>query len=231
MKSIIVEDEEMSRNLVGLFVSQTKGLELAGTFDAAEPAIEYLRRNPVDLIFLDVEMPGMSGYELLQSLQEMPKVVMITSKPDYAVEAFSYGVTDYLLKPFDYPRFLQAIDRVKSAQPEKAGIVTEGSAEELFVRSDSKIVKVPFDQILYIEALADYIILFTSDGARLIVHSTMKGIYEKLPSDRFVRVHRSYILSLDKVEAIENQMVSIQSKNIPIGASYKEAFMSRLNLL
>jgi DNA-binding LytR/AlgR family response regulator len=228
MNCLIVDDEEMSRNMVKHFVEQTESLNLMGICADGVEASVILNKTDIDLIFLDVEMPGMSGYELIKSLSNPPEIILITAKKDHAAEAFEYRVTDYLVKPITYPRFLQAISRVKE---NLEGLENNKSkSTELYVRTDSKIVKVSFSDVTYIEALADYIMIFTNNN-KYIVHSTMKGFQSRLPSDQFVRVHRSYIVNKEKIESIENLFIVINKKFIPIGASYKDDFMKKLNLL
>jgi DNA-binding LytR/AlgR family response regulator len=228
MNCLIVDDEEMSRNMVKHFVEQTESLNLVGICSDGVEASGVLNKTDIDLVFLDIEMPGMTGYELIKSLTNPPEIILITAKKEHAAEAFEYRVTDYLVKPITYPRFLQAISRVKE---NLEGLENNKSkSTELYVRTDSKIVKVSFSDVTYIEALADYIMIFTNNN-KYIVHSTMKGFQSRLPSDQFVRVHRSYIVNKDKIESIENLFIVINKKFIPIGASYKDDFMKKLNLL
>jgi DNA-binding LytR/AlgR family response regulator len=214
--------------MVKHFVEQTESLNLVGICSDGVEASGVLNKTDIDLVFLDIEMPGMTGYELIKSLTNPPEIILITAKKEHAAEAFEYRVTDYLVKPITYPRFLQAISRVKE---NLEGLENNKSkSTELYVRTDSKIVKVSFNDVTYIEALADYIMIFTNNN-KYIVHSTMKGFQSRLPSDQFVRVHRSYIVNKDKIESIENLFIVINKKFIPIGASYKDDFMKKLNLL
>lgn len=228
MDCLIIDDEEMSRNMVKHFVEQTESLNLVGICSNAIEAANILAKKKVDLLFLDVEMPEMSGYELIGSLSEPPHVIMITSKKDHAAEAFEYNVSDYLLKPLSYPRFLKAVAKVRELgnSVEEVGFFNDN---ELFVRSDAKIIKVSMEDIFYVEALADYIMIFTQNN-KYIVHSTMKGFQGRLPKNKFARVHRSYIINTDKIESIENLFIVMNGKYIPIGALYKDEFMKRLNL-
>lgn len=228
MDCLIIDDEEMSRNMVKHFVDQTKSLNLVGVCSDAIQAVNILNKTKIDLLFLDIEMPEMSGYDLIKSLSDPPQVILITSKKEHAAEAFVYGVTDYLVKPITYPRFFQAVSRAEENYALSQIKITTNN--ELYVRTDAKIVKVKLEEILYIEALADYIMIITVNN-KYIVHSTMKGFQSRLPADTFVRVHRSYIVNREKIESIENLFVVINNKYIPIGASYKDEFMKRLNLL
>ncbi|HEX8549027.1 MAG TPA: LytTR family DNA-binding domain-containing protein [Cytophagaceae bacterium] len=228
MDCLIIDDEEMSRNMVKNFVEQTETLNLVAVCTSAIEASNILSKRKIDIIFLDVEMPEMSGYDLIKSLSEPPNVILITGKKEHAAEAFEYNVTDYLLKPLTYPRFLRAVSKVKEDTKNLSMNVTKDN--ELYVRTDSKIVKIKLDEVLYIEALADYIMIFTTGNHKYIVHSTMKGFQGRLPLQNFARVHRSYIVNTDKIESIENLFIVINSKYIPIGALYKDEFMKRLNL-
>jgi len=228
MNCIIVDDDEMSRTIVKHFVEQTQSLNLVGICSDAIQAANTLQNTSVDVIFLDVEMPEMTGIELVKSLTIKPQVVIITSRADYAVEAFEYSITDYLVKPISYARFLKAVDRVRDTHDYQPS--TAGSLQDIYIKTDAKIVKINLKDLLYVEALADYVILHTG-SARYIVHSTMKGIEKKLSDGSFARVHRSYIINTGKIESIEDLSVLINKKYIPIGASYKESFLKRLNIL
>jgi len=228
MNCIIVDDEEMSRNIVKHFVEQTSGLHLLHVCTDAIEASNFLQNNVVDIVFLDIEMPEMSGMDLLKVLTVKPEVILITSKTDRALEAFEYSVTDYLLKPITYPRFLQAVAKAKEKRESHAAPVELPT--DIYVRSDSKIVKVTLKELLYVEALADYVMLHTLSH-RYIAHSTMKGIERKLTPKEFIRIHRSYIINTEKIDAIEDLSVLINKKYIPIGTSYKENFIKRLNIL
>lgn len=230
MNCIIVDDDEMSRTIVRHFVEQTKSLSLIGMCADGIEAANLLQTDPVDVIFLDVEMPEMTGIELIKSLTIKPQVVIITSRSDYAVEAFEYSISDYLVKPITYARFLKSVERVRENISNQHGGSGHAPLRDLYIRTDSKIVKVSLDELLYVEALADYVILHTA-ATRYIVHSTMKSIERKLSDDAFVRIHRSHIVNTRKIDSIEDLSVVINKKYIPIGASYKENFLKRLNIL
>ena len=230
MNCIIVDDDEMSRTIVRHFVEQTKSLNLVGMCADGIEAVNLLRTDPVDVIFLDVEMPEMTGIELVKSLTVKPQVVIITSRSDYAVEAFEYSISDYLVKPITYARFLKSVERVRENIGRENAGNTQAPSQDLYIKTDSKIIKVSLNELLYVEALADYVVLHTAT-ARYIVHSTMKGIERKLSDGAFVRIHRSHIINTNKIESIEDLSVVINKKYIPIGASYKENFLKRLNIL
>lgn len=228
LRCLIVDDEPVSQNTIKHFISQTDFLEVAEVCDSAVQALKVLAKGNIDLVFLDIEMPEMSGMDLLETAKIVPEVIITTSKPEYALKAYDYDVIDFLQKPIEFPRFLKAAQRAKEyseLQTEKDEV-----SEQIFVKSDAKIVRLNYADILFVEALADYVVINTPTGKH-IVHSTMKGIASKLPSDLFSRVHRSYIVNMKKIDVIEDMTISIATKPIPIGASYKEPFFSKLNML
>jgi len=228
LNCIVVDDDEMSRKVAAHFVEKTKILQLTRDFDNAIDALRYLDEEHVDIIFLDVQMPEMSGMEFINALEKDIEIILITSEEKYAVEAFEKKVTDYLVKPIEYARFLQATHEAEHNIEVKRAATQE--RKEFYVRTDAKIVRIPFQKILFVEALADYVIIQT-EAKKHIVHFTMKGIVSRLPEDDFVRTHRSYIVNLDKIEALEDNSILIGEKYIPIGASYKDALLDRLNFL
>lgn len=226
MNCLIVDDDEMSRATIEHYVNQTEFLNLVGVCSNAIEASNVLKKENVDVLFLDVEMPEMSGLELLDAMSNGPKVILITSKEEYAVQAFEYSVTDYLLKPIDYVRFLKAVNKIKGV----SGDVVTSDDKEIFVKSDLKFVKINFDEIEFVEAMADYVVINLASN-RHIIHSTMKAIEKKLSEKQFVRVHRSYIVNLKRINAVENSSIVMGEKRVPIGASYKNEFMNKLKIL
>ncbi len=228
IRCAIVDDEEMSRKNIEQLIKRIQDLKLVVVCKDAIEASNALRKEKVDLIFLDVEMPEMTGIELVKSLTHKPEIVLITSKENYAVEAFEYDVADYIVKPATYERFLKAYDRVKARlTADNENLVND---DAVFVKVDSQLVKVNTSDILWVEAFGDYVNIFTETN-KYIVHSTMKGMENKLSSDHFFRVHRSYIVRLQKIKAIEETLIIIGKKLIPIGDSYRSALMKRLNML
>lgn len=224
----MVDDDEMSRRVVEHFIEKTNFLHLIKSFDNARDAMSYLDEEHVDIIFLDVQMPEMSGMDFINALEKDIEIILITSEQKYAVEAFEKRVTDYLVKPIGYPRFLQAAQKAEVNVDIKRS--TTGKRAEFYVRTDARIVRIDYAKILFVEALADYVIIQT-EQKKHIVHFTMKGLASRLPENVFVRTHRSYIVNLDKIEALEDNSLLIGEKYIPIGASYKEALIDRLNFL
>jgi two-component system LytT family response regulator len=237
LRCLVVDDDPMSVQIVRSCISNTPFLEATAACSSAIEAAEMLRTQAFDVLFLDVEMPLMSGLELLRSLPDPPQVVLITSSRSYAVQAFEFAVADYLLKPLSYPRFLQAAQKVletftaQHATPaETEAVMPASSAEFTFVKVDNKLVRVDFADVFYVEALGDYVHLVTS-RSKLIVYSTMRAIEEKFPAQRFVRVHRSFIINIDYVHALEDNSLLLKDKYIPIGQTYMRGLLQRLNKL
>ncbi len=228
IKCIVIDDDRIQRELIGSYVKETTQLQLISSFSNALEARSFLEDVSVDLIFLDIEMPLMSGLEFLNSIRNKPNVVLITSEEKYALESYTYDVVDYLLKPVPYVRFAQAINKVVGlVKPE---IDTSESINEIFVKVNSVIERIKLIDILFIEAAVDYIQVFTSDK-KLLVSATMNSILKKLPKDDFIRVHRSHIIRVDKVNKIDGDFISIKDKIIRVSKSYKEDFMNRINAL
>lgn len=228
LNCIVVDDDEMSRKVMVHFIEKTNFLQLTKEFDNGIDATHYLDQEHVDIIFLDIQMPEMSGMDFINALEKDIEIILITSEQKYAVEAFEKKVTDYLVKPIEYSRFLQASQKAQTNIELKHAATLK--REEFYVRTDAKIVRIAYEKILFVEALADYVIIQTA-SKKHIVHFTMKGIVNRLPDDKFVRTHRSYIVNLDKIEALEDNSLLIGEKYIPIGASYKDALLNRLNFL
>lgn len=233
MNCIVIDDDKLSRVVIEEFVGKSDGLTITGAFSNAIDAINTIKENDaVDLIFLDIEMPQMTGIDFLKSLDHPIQVIIISSKEKYALDAFDYDVTDYLLKPITYSRFFKAID--KAVTRYKKEKLNSESKDEIFIKKGSSLVRIKFDEILWIEALENYVILNTS-SEKLTIHFTMKAIEKKLPSKKFTRIHRSYIVNTNKISVIKDNSVEIKLQNetitIPIGKSYKEQLMKDINLM
>ena len=233
MKCIVIDDDKLIHIQIKKFAEKIKDCEVVGTFTTAEEALQNVDVNDVDLIFLDIEMPGMSGLELLSALKSYPAVVIISAKEKYAVEAFDYEVDDYLLKPLDYTRFVKAVERVKERLSKFKFSRLEEDA--VFIKESASVFKkIFYDEIYWIEALENYITIYT-ERARHTIHFTMKAIEKILPSDRFMRIHRSYIVNVSKIDAIEDNYAVIfyrgQKKTLTIAKTYKEELLRRLNII
>jgi len=231
LRCLVVDDDPLSVQVVLNCVNNTPFLVSVGSHTSPAEAAETLRTQPVDVLFLDVEMPLMSGLDLLRTLQHPPLVVLITSSKDYAVQAFEHAVVDYLVKPVSYARFLQAAQKVLDAVPaaaESSDIQPTDDPNFTFVKIDNKLVRVAYDEVRYVEALGDYVHIVTGTS-KLIVYSTMKAVEEKFPTSRFVRVHRSFIVNINRIQALEDNSLIVETKHIPVGQTYLREVMLRLN--
>ncbi|OUJ75344.1 LytR/AlgR family response regulator transcription factor [Hymenobacter crusticola] len=231
LRCLVVDDDPLSIQIVNNCIANTAFLQAVGSCDSAVKAAEVLRHQPTDLLFLDVEMPLMSGIDLLKTLHNPPMVVLITSSKEYAVEAFEYDVVDYLIKPVSYARFLKAAQKALEMQSQRADVESPAPPSDIdytFVKVDTKLVKVPFQEVRYVEALGDYVHIVLAQH-KLIVYSTMKAVEEKFPTALFVRVHRSFIVNIRAVHSIEDNMIVIDNKHIPIGQTYLRDVLQRLN--
>ncbi|MBN4056256.1 response regulator transcription factor [Rhodothermus sp. AH-315-K08] len=226
-RCLVVDDDEVARALIEHFIEETPDAELAGSFDSAIAAMRDASRSKADVIFLDVEMPGMNGLEMIEALEDAPLVVLVTANSDHAVEAFDVDVVDFLLKPVTYSRFLKSVTRVRNILETAFEV---GSEDHVFVKSDGRLMKVTLAEIEWIEAQRDYVLIHTAEKDYFI-HTTMKRLIDRLSGEEFVRVHRSYLVQISKIADIQNDSLVIGRKVIPIGASYRGEFLSRIRLL
>ena len=218
----------MARHVLKNLVAQVDFLQFAGECASGIEAVNFLNKEKVDLLLLDVEMPEMTGIELIKQINNCPLVILTTSKRDYAVEAFEQKVVDYLVKPILLPRFIKSIERAKEIFESSA--LEPASEEFIFVRNEGAWTKIIFDEILFIQALGDYATINTCTG-KYTIHITMKSLEEKLPQKKFQRIHRSYIVSIPKIDSVTDGMVYIDSKPIPVAESYKTLLSDKLTFL
>jgi len=235
MNCIVIDDEDMARGILEELISNTPELTLVADFPDAMQAIKFLNKNTVDLVFLDIHMPGFSGFDFIQTLKSPPKIILTTSDRNFAIEAFEYEcVVDYLPKPFSKIRFEKAIKKAYVFGPSvKLPASTANTSErdtDLFVNIDRRLIKIEYAGILYIESKGDYIRINT-EKKNFTVHSTIKKILEKLPADLFFKVHRSYIINIKKIVDIEDNSVLIEKNVIPISRANRDELMKLLNLL
>lgn len=231
MNCIIIDDDLMSRRVLEEFIARTEQLNLLNSYENAVDAINaFSTGEDVDLIFLDIEMPEMSGIDFLETLQNPPQIIIVSSKEKYALDAFNYDVTDYLLKPVTYSRFFKAINKANVRFKTKV----DTKDNEIFIKKNSALVRLKYNDILWIEALENYVI-FTTFAEKYTIHFTMKAIESKLPSNMFTRVHRSFIVNTRSINIIEDNAIIINTKEghktIPIGKSYKDKLMGDINLI
>lgn len=235
MRVIIVDDEPLAQDILETFVEKIPSLELVKKCNNAIEAFEVLKHEEIDLMFLDIQMPQLTGIEFLKSLKNPPMVIFTTAYDHYALEGYELNVIDYLLKPISLERFMKAVNKAQNQyellKGDAAPAVAIADADPndfIFVKADKKLVKVKYSEIKYIEGLKDYVIIRTDTG-RVITLQTMKSLEEKLPMNLFKRIHRSYIVALDKIEAIVGNMVEIDKKHLPIGKNYRDELLDIIN--
>lgn len=239
MRCIIVDDEATARLIVAQLCSNVKELEVIDAFGGAMEAIKFLNQNTVDVIFLDIHMPGFSGFDFVQTLKNPPKIVLTTSDTNFAIEAYEYeAIVDYLVKPVTQERFNKSIQKVKAALAKASSVepvVTQSEpdnsiGEELYINIDRRLIKINFNEIQLIEAKGDYIEVKTTKETYR-VRNTLKKIKDKLPEKLFLQIHRSYIINFTKIIDIEDNSVLIEKNVVPISRSNRPELMRRLNLL
>ncbi|PTX11327.1 LytTR family two component transcriptional regulator [Pontibacter mucosus] len=234
MNCIVVDDEPFALELAADYVRKTPFLELVGTFSNPVKALAFLMEREVDLVFLDINMPELSGMQLLHALPRKPMVVFTTAYPEFGAESYNYDAVDYLLKPINYARFLKAVNKAVELQnlkkkdkpaPVEPAIPTHDKAHVL-IKSGTQTYKVKLEDILYVEGAGNYM-AFCTKGKKILSLLTMKEVLELLPADQFVRVHKSYIVSLNHLDVLERHQVTIAGKAIPIGLTYREQFLAK----
>jgi DNA-binding LytR/AlgR family response regulator len=228
MNCIIVDDDNASISIFKQLAKQVGYLNILQSYSSPLEAISSLRKEDVDVLFLDIEMPEMNGMDMLKALDNRPHVILTTSHKDYALDAYELNVVDYLIKPLTLPRLVKALTKVKALSDIKDQVSAE--KDYFFIKKDSVLTKVPVKDILWIEALGDYVTLNTKDY-RFVLHVTLKSVEGKLPANKFVRVHRCYIVHIDNIRTVEDATIFINETSIPIGALYKDNFIKRLNTL
>ncbi len=236
MNCIIIDDEVMARALIGQLCKSHDNLNVVEEFPNAIQALKYLNQNEVDLIFLDIHMPDFTGFDLIETLKNPPKVILTTSDANFAIQAFEYKcIVDYLVKPISPERFEKAIKKAESvlvgkSEPQTLQKKQKSSDKDLYVNIDRRLIKIDMSSVYLVEAKGDYIQIKTDDK-NYIVHSTLKKIEEKLPDHTFLKVHRSYIINIKKIIDIEDNSVLIKKDVIPVSRSNRPELMKRLNLL
>ncbi len=233
MNCIIIDDDKLSRRVIEEFINKTESLTLSGSFSTAVEAINFIKQHEnIDLIFLDIEMPEMSGIDFLDALKNLPQIIIVSAKGKYALNAFEYDVTDYLLKPVVFARFYKAIEKAMN-RVKQSNLSTIGK-EEIFIKKNSSLVRLKYDDILWVEALENYVI-FNTFSEKFTIHFTMKAVEQKLPSSKFARVHRSFIINTSAIKEIDDNAIIVLTsdgnKAIPIGKSYRDKLMNDLNLI
>jgi len=233
VKCIIVDDEPIATQVIQNYLDKLDTFKIVQICNNALKAFEFMQSNPVDLVFLDIQMPKMSGLEFLKALQNPPKVIIVTAYREYAYEGFELDVVDYLLKPVSFERFLKAINKYNSISSDIVKIrddsdpVLESENEFIWVRADRKNVKIRIGDIRYVEGLKDYVKIFAEDNM-IISKIPLKKMEQNLPADKFMRIHRSYLISTKKITAFNNEGIEIGTIQLPIGKNYKDSVLSLL---
>ncbi|MEN8139428.1 MAG: LytTR family DNA-binding domain-containing protein [Bacteroidota bacterium] len=217
-RCIIVDDEPLAIKVIEGFLSNIKTFDIVATFTNPMDALEIIQSGDIDVVFLDINLPLINGMELIKTLHNPPLIVITTAYREYAVESFELDVLDYLVKPIPFNRFMKAVNKINSALSNKTGSI-EDNRDHIFINIDKKMVKIYLDEILYVESLKDYIKINTSTGKH-VVHQTLTSFTDMLPPETFIRTHRSFTISIPKVEAVVGNTVEIEGNQIPIGRNY-----------
>lgn len=229
LKCIAIDDEPPALELIKVYASRVPALKLVQTFDDAIAGAEFIRNNNIDLLFLDINMPDITGLELAKSLTEQTLIIFTTAHKKFAFEGFELEATDYLLKPIEFERFLKAVNKALEYYRYKR---TEKTAEKetLFVRSEYQLVKINLEEIEFIESVEDYLKIYLNTGKPVMTLMTVKSILEKLPADKFIRIHRSYIIPVAKIKLVIAKKVKLTNAELPISDSYIDELKTRLKI-
>ncbi len=233
MKCIIVDDEPLAVDLIKAYTERIDELNVVATTNKATDVIQLLKEHSIDLVFLDIEMPEITGLELVKHLPTFPQFIITTAYPQYALDGFDLNATDYLLKPIPFPRFLKAVEKARELYElkQKEGIQTPIQNDFIFVKSEYDNVKIKTQDIIYIEGLKDYIKFRIKEHQKsLLTLMSFKVILEKLPTDKFIRIHRSYIVNIDYISSVQKSKLVVAQKQLPIGETYKNKVLERLGL-
>jgi DNA-binding LytR/AlgR family response regulator len=228
LDSVIIEDLKVAADYLLRCCEKSGRVNVKGHFPNVASALEFLDNNTVDLLFLDVEMPGATGFDLLDKIAYKPMVILTTSKEKYAFNAFEYHVTDFLKKPFTYNRFIEAIN--KAEQSLKNSVAENQAAEYIFIRSEGKLVRLRNDDILYVEAADDYV-WFVTAGQKYLTKNTIRNLEEKLNPSQFMKIHRKYIINVSKIEDILESEVVVNNTRLPLGKNTRADVMKRMTIL
>jgi DNA-binding LytR/AlgR family response regulator len=233
IKCIIIDDEKLAREILSILILKSEKLVLVEQFSNAIDAMKYLNSNEVDLIFLDIHMPNFSGFDFVQTIKNPPKIILVTVDKNFALDAFNYNcIADYLVKPIEEERFNRAIKRIniKKELPVVAPIATDNSTKEIYINIDKRLIKIDISTINFIQANGDYILIKTEVN-NYTVHTTLKKIEEKLPKSSFIKIHRSYVINVNKIIDIQDSTVLIGKELIPVSKNNRSLLMESINLL
>lgn len=230
-KCIIIDDEHLARKLIAGYVSKIPNLEVEATFDNAIDAIYFLQNNTIDLIYLDIQMPHITGIEFIKTIQVDALIIITSAYSEYAIDGFNYNVFDYLLKPIAFPRFLKAttnaLEILESSEQDSQdhdNTIQKTQKDYLTIKADHRLYKINFTDIIYIEGQREYV-SFHTHKRKITAYYSLKSLTETLPSDQFIRIHKSYIVSISSIETLEGNMLEVGGEKLPIGKSYKASVM------
>ena len=225
ISAVIIDDELLSRESLEFLIGKLEDIQVVASFETALSSKPFLESNHVDVIFLDIEMPGLSGMDFLATMNNLPSIILTTSNPDYALEAFEYQVVDYLIKPIGLKRFNEALNRIREKKEQ-----SDDKSNEIYVRADGKFIRINLQELVYVETMDDYVVLHLDNTKKHVVHSTLSKMNDRLPQASFQKVHRSYVVNLGKISAVEEGQLSIGDRTIPISRAYRPILKSRLKL-
>ena len=234
-KCLIVDDEPLARDLIRNYIEKLDGFQIVGECADAMKALKALRDHPVDLMFMDIQMPQITGIEFLKTLKKPPKVIITTAYRQYAIEGFDLDVVDFLLKPITFERFLKAVNKyyqVNVNEQQQLSVVTGNAYSDepfIYVKENKRVLKIHLHEILYMEGLSEYVQIYTEDK-KIVTKNSMTNMQSKLPDSEFMRIHKSYIVSMSKIQAFTTSTVEVPGKKLPIGRSYKNAVLEALQL-
>ena len=234
IRCLVVDDEELARTLLQTYIRRLPSLELVASCANPLEAMSILQQQQIDLLFLDIQMPELTGIEFLRTLTKKPIVIFTTAYAEFALEGYALDVTDYLLKPFSFERFVQATNKATAllqARANAGGMAAGEPAtpgkDHILVKADHKVHRIKLDDIFFIQSMREYVAYHTPAG-RLLSLNSLKSLEESLPSERFIRIHKSYIVAIDKIDTLEGNLVHVGKEKLPIGASYREAVVARV---
>ncbi len=220
---IAIDDEPLALGLISEYISRMPALKLLKTFEDAISGSEYIQRNPVDILFLDINMPDISGIELARSLEKRPMIIFTTAYKNFAFEGFELEAIDYLLKPIDFERFKKAVDKAIDFNSYRNAAQNQQQQESLYVYSEYRMIKIDVQKIEYIESMEDYIKIHLLDQPKpVLTLMPLKKVLEKLPQSNFMRIHRSYVVALNHIKSIHNKKVQLETIELPVGSSYND---------
>lgn len=229
IKCVLIDDEPLAMKVLQNYFNNFADFEITGTFNNALEALEFINSNSVDAVFLDINMPMMTGFELIRLIEYKTKIIITTAFREFAAESYDLDVLDYLVKPIPLPRFIKCIHKIEADFNLKNNIKIESHKIEphIFIKVDKKMVKITIDEILFIEGMKEYIKVVTTDKT-YITHKSLTSLSEELPADRFMRIHKSYTIAIDKVKSIEGNRIQILSYTLPIGRNYTKDVKSKI---